>query len=57
MVSLMFVLTDAAERFFYTNQGGDTRVCGADDRSDLERTRNAFTVLGEIFLPSLRNGG
>ncbi|XP_024127707.1 unconventional myosin-Vb [Oryzias melastigma] len=37
---------DAAERFFYTNQGGDTQVCGADDLSDMERTRNAFTVLG-----------
>uniref|UniRef100_A0A671WT56 Methyl-CpG binding domain protein 3b n=1 Tax=Sparus aurata TaxID=8175 RepID=A0A671WT56_SPAAU len=32
--------------FRYTNQGGDMQISGTDDLSDLERTRNAFTVLG-----------
>ncbi|XP_036970208.1 unconventional myosin-Vb [Acanthopagrus latus] len=37
---------DAPEHFRYTNQGGDMQIPGTDDLSDLERTRNAFTVLG-----------
>ncbi|KAM6921654.1 unconventional myosin-Va [Xenentodon cancila] len=37
---------DAPERFRYTNQGEETRLPGADELSDLERTRNAFTTLG-----------
>ncbi|CAG5864870.1 unnamed protein product [Menidia menidia] len=37
---------DAPERFRYTNQGGETRIPGADDQADLERTRSALTVLG-----------
>uniref|UniRef100_A0A671WM93 Methyl-CpG binding domain protein 3b n=1 Tax=Sparus aurata TaxID=8175 RepID=A0A671WM93_SPAAU len=37
---------DAPEHFRYTNQGGDMQISGTDDLSDLERTRNAFTVLG-----------
>uniref|UniRef100_A0A3Q2PF38 Methyl-CpG binding domain protein 3b n=1 Tax=Fundulus heteroclitus TaxID=8078 RepID=A0A3Q2PF38_FUNHE len=34
------------EYFHYTNQGGEMQIPGTDDLSDLERTRNAFTVLG-----------
>ncbi|XP_070688977.1 unconventional myosin-Va [Pempheris klunzingeri] len=37
---------EAPEHFRYTNQGGETHIPGTDDLSDLERTRNAFTVLG-----------
>ncbi|XP_071343628.1 unconventional myosin-Va [Trachinotus anak] len=37
---------DAPEHFRYTNQGGEMRIPGTDDVSDLERTRNAFTILG-----------
>ncbi|XP_047198990.1 unconventional myosin-Vb [Hippoglossus stenolepis] len=37
---------DAPENFRYTNQGGEMQIPGADDVSDLERTRNAFTILG-----------
>ncbi|KAM9385365.1 unconventional myosin-Va [Pholidichthys leucotaenia] len=37
---------DAPEHFHYTNQGGEMLIPGTDDLSDLERTRNAFTVLG-----------
>ncbi|XP_015827032.3 unconventional myosin-Va isoform X1 [Nothobranchius furzeri] len=37
---------NAPEHFRYTNQGGDFQIPGTDDLSDLERTRNAFTVLG-----------
>ncbi|XP_059197972.1 unconventional myosin-Vb [Centropristis striata] len=37
---------DAPEHFRYTNQGGEMQIPGTDDLSDLERTRNAFTILG-----------
>ncbi|KAG7513176.1 unconventional myosin-Vb-like [Solea senegalensis] len=37
---------DAPEHFYYTNQGGEMLIPGTDDASDLERTRNAFTILG-----------
>ncbi|XP_029001727.1 unconventional myosin-Vb [Betta splendens] len=37
---------DAPENFRYTNQGGEMQMSGTDDLADLERTRNAFTVLG-----------
>ncbi|XP_039984530.1 unconventional myosin-Vb [Xiphias gladius] len=37
---------DAPEHFRYTNRGGETQIPGTDDLSDLERTRNAFTILG-----------
>ncbi|XP_034387321.1 unconventional myosin-Va isoform X2 [Cyclopterus lumpus] len=37
---------DAPEHFRYTSQGGEMQIPGTDDLSDLERTRNAFTVLG-----------
>ncbi|XP_076582001.1 unconventional myosin-Vb [Chaetodon auriga] len=37
---------DAPERFRYTSQGGEMLIPGTDDLSDLERTRNAFTILG-----------
>ncbi|XP_041791311.1 unconventional myosin-Vb [Chelmon rostratus] len=37
---------DAPERFRYTSQGGEMQIPGTDDLSDLERTRNAFTILG-----------
>ena len=40
---------DAPEHFHYTNQGGEMQIHGADDMSDLERTRNAFTILGRVF--------
>ncbi|XP_078115347.1 unconventional myosin-Vb [Sander vitreus] len=36
---------DAAENFRYTSQGGEMQISGTDDLSDLERTRNAFTIL------------
>ncbi|XP_047442856.1 unconventional myosin-Vb [Mugil cephalus] len=36
----------APEHFRYTNQGGEMQIPGTDDLSDLERTRNAFTILG-----------
>uniref|UniRef100_A0A3Q2DSM4 Methyl-CpG binding domain protein 3b n=1 Tax=Cyprinodon variegatus TaxID=28743 RepID=A0A3Q2DSM4_CYPVA len=34
------------EYFRYTKQGGEMQIPGTDDLSDLERTRNAFTILG-----------
>nr|XP_029132855.1 unconventional myosin-Vb-like [Labrus bergylta] len=37
---------DGPERFRYTSQGGEMQIPGTDDLSDLERTRNAFTILG-----------
>uniref|UniRef100_UPI003AB09A97 unconventional myosin-Va n=1 Tax=Centroberyx gerrardi TaxID=166262 RepID=UPI003AB09A97 len=37
---------DAPERFRYTNQGGEMQIPGTDDLLDLERTRNAFSILG-----------
>ncbi|XP_076009216.1 unconventional myosin-Va [Genypterus blacodes] len=37
---------DAPERFRYTSQGGEMNIPGTDDVLDLERTRNAFTILG-----------
>ncbi|CAL8308765.1 unnamed protein product [Lota lota] len=37
---------DSPEQFRYTNQGGDMEIPGNDDMADLERTRNAFTILG-----------
>ncbi|KAM9357499.1 unconventional myosin-Va [Symphorus nematophorus] len=37
---------DAPEHFRYTSQGGEMQIPGTDDLSDLERTRNAFTILG-----------
>ncbi|KAL2089906.1 hypothetical protein ACEWY4_014594 [Coilia grayii] len=41
-----FLSTEAAESFRYTNQGQETQIPGTDDVVELERTRNAFTVLG-----------
>ena len=41
---------DSPEQFRYTNQGGDVEIPGNDDKADLERTRNAFTVLGVVLL-------
>lgn len=38
--------TDAPEHFHYTSQGGQMQIPGTDDLADLERTRNAFTILG-----------
>uniref|UniRef100_A0A673JKY2 Methyl-CpG binding domain protein 3b n=1 Tax=Sinocyclocheilus rhinocerous TaxID=307959 RepID=A0A673JKY2_9TELE len=37
---------DSAENFHYTNQGQDVHIFGTDDVVELERTRNAFTILG-----------
>ncbi|XP_044056593.1 unconventional myosin-Vb [Siniperca chuatsi] len=37
---------DAPEHFHYTSQGGEVQIPGTDDLLDLERTRNAFTILG-----------
>ncbi|XP_037626666.1 unconventional myosin-Vb [Sebastes umbrosus] len=37
---------DSPEHFRYTSQGGEMQIPGTDDLSDLERTRNAFTILG-----------
>ncbi|XP_077082574.1 unconventional myosin-Va [Siphateles boraxobius] len=37
---------DSAENFHYTNQGQDVHIPGTDDVVELERTRNAFTILG-----------
>ncbi|XP_029285478.1 unconventional myosin-Vb [Cottoperca gobio] len=37
---------DAPEHFRYTSRGGEMQIPGTDDLSDLERTRNAFTILG-----------
>ncbi|XP_041647512.1 unconventional myosin-Vb [Cheilinus undulatus] len=34
------------EHFRYTCQGGEMQIPGTDDVADLERTRNAFTILG-----------
>lgn len=39
-------LPDAPEHFHYTSQGGQMQIPGTDDLADLERTRNAFTILG-----------
>lgn len=36
----------APEHFRYTSQGGEMQIPGTDDVADLERTRNAFTILG-----------
>ncbi|XP_030639969.1 unconventional myosin-Vb [Chanos chanos] len=36
----------APEHFRYTCQGGQMQIPDVDDASELERTRNAFTVLG-----------
>ncbi|XP_061635923.1 unconventional myosin-Vb [Phyllopteryx taeniolatus] len=38
----------APEHFRYTNQGGDTNIAGNDDVMEMERTRNAFTILGVL---------
>uniref|UniRef100_A0AAY4CXT8 Uncharacterized protein n=1 Tax=Denticeps clupeoides TaxID=299321 RepID=A0AAY4CXT8_9TELE len=35
-----------AEHFRYTNQGEETQIPGTDDAVELDRTRNAFTILG-----------
>ncbi|KAM3875664.1 unconventional myosin-Va [Diretmus argenteus] len=37
---------DAPEHFCYTNQGREMQIPDTDDLVDLERTRNAFTILG-----------
>ncbi|XP_034560457.1 unconventional myosin-Vb [Notolabrus celidotus] len=37
---------NAPDHFRYTNQGGEMQIPGTDDVADLERTRNAFTILG-----------
>uniref|UniRef100_A0A8C5LKQ1 Unconventional myosin-Vb n=1 Tax=Leptobrachium leishanense TaxID=445787 RepID=A0A8C5LKQ1_9ANUR len=37
---------EPAEDFFYTMQGGDTAIDGVDDLDDLDKTRQAFTLLG-----------
>ncbi|XP_039550928.1 unconventional myosin-Vb isoform X2 [Pimephales promelas] len=37
---------DSAENFHYTNQGQDVHIPGTNDVVELERTRNAFTILG-----------
>uniref|UniRef100_A0A8C9R3L1 Methyl-CpG binding domain protein 3b n=1 Tax=Scleropages formosus TaxID=113540 RepID=A0A8C9R3L1_SCLFO len=42
---------DAAEQFRYTNQGGRTWIPGTEDALELERVRNAFTVLGKGSWP------
>lgn len=43
----LFLLSpDAPENFRYTKQGGEIQIPGTDDLLDLERTRNAFTILG-----------
>uniref|UniRef100_A0A8C1XC85 Methyl-CpG binding domain protein 3b n=1 Tax=Cyprinus carpio TaxID=7962 RepID=A0A8C1XC85_CYPCA len=34
------------KNFHYTNQGQDVHISGTDDVVELERTRNAFTILG-----------
>lgn len=39
---------DSAENFHYTNQGQDVHISGTDDLVELERTRNAFTILGKL---------
>lgn len=38
----------APEHFRYTNQGGDANIAGTDDVMEMERTRNAFTILGRM---------
>lgn len=42
--------TACAEDFFYTSQGRDTCIEGVDDAEDFEKTRQAFTLLGEQLL-------
>ncbi len=42
------ILQDSAENFHYSNQGQDVRISGTDDVVELERTRNAFTILGKL---------
>ncbi|TRY62309.1 hypothetical protein DNTS_025855 [Danionella cerebrum] len=37
---------DSPEAFLYTKQGQDVLIPGTDDIAELERTRQAFTVLG-----------
>lgn len=46
---ICFCFPDAPEHFRYTNQGGEMQIPGTDDVSDLERTRNAFTILGKCL--------
>ncbi|XP_072340030.1 unconventional myosin-Vb-like [Scyliorhinus torazame] len=36
----------SAENYFYINQGGDIYVDDKDDAADLQKTRNAFSMLG-----------
>nr|XP_057930064.1 unconventional myosin-Vb isoform X2 [Doryrhamphus excisus] len=36
------------EHFRYTNQGGDVNIPCTDDVMEMERTRNAFTILGVL---------
>uniref|UniRef100_UPI00398ED907 unconventional myosin-Va-like n=1 Tax=Pristiophorus japonicus TaxID=55135 RepID=UPI00398ED907 len=36
----------SAENYYYVNQGGDIYIDERDDVADLERTRNAFSMLG-----------
>ncbi len=43
-----FISLDSAENFHYTNQGQDVHISGTDDVVELERTRNAFTILGKL---------
>ncbi|XP_077389347.1 unconventional myosin-Va isoform X1 [Festucalex cinctus] len=38
----------APEHFRYTNQGEDANIAGTDDVMEMERTRNAFTILGVL---------
>ncbi|XP_051979508.1 unconventional myosin-Vb [Xyrauchen texanus] len=37
---------ESAENFQYTKQGKDQHISGTDDAVELERTRNAFIILG-----------
>ena len=49
------VCVDAPEQFRYTSQGGQTEIPGTDDVMDLERTRNAFTILGTVCVRNNNN--
>ncbi len=42
------ILQDSAENFHHSNRGQDVRISGTDDMVELERTRNAFTILGKL---------
>ena len=42
----MFIFTDHADTFMYTNQGEAPVIDGVNDAEDLEETREAFTLLG-----------